>query len=171
MDNTSSESQPEPFQDSSSEYHQSDEEHNPPRIPLDEPGTNGINNKKGKKRIRSTSTWRRNVIKRKKARGEEHVNWKNKIIPPRVTGPNCECKYKCFSKINDVQQHTILTQFCNIGDKHKQDIYLAGLISAETIKRRRVKTGQGTARSIAFHYKVMSILLLRFLEAFGLNFM
>ncbi|KAI4463263.1 dna-directed rna polymerases i ii and iii subunit rpabc2 [Holotrichia oblita] len=71
-----------------------------------------------------------------------------------MTGPDCKCKYRCFSKINDVQMQSVLKQFCNIGDKHKQDIYLAGLISAETIKRRRVKTGGGSARSIAFHYKI-----------------
>lgn len=153
MDITSSESEPEPFQDSGSEYLPSDEEQNRASV-LDQPGTSGIKTNKGKKRLRTPSTWKRNVIKSKKARGEEHVNWKNKIIPPRVTGPDCQCKYKCFSKINDVQKQTILTQFCNIGEKHKQDIYLAGLISAETIKRRRAKTGQGSARSIAFHYKV-----------------
>lgn len=55
--------------------------------------------KKGKKRILNKHLWAQNVAKRLKATGVEHVSLKKKLVPMRVTGPDCMCKMSCFAKI------------------------------------------------------------------------
>lgn len=47
-----------------------------------------------------------------------------------------------------------LTNFNNISNKEKQDIYISGLISLATIQRRRPKTGEGQQWAYSCHYKI-----------------
>lgn len=44
---------------------------------------------RGKKRKRSPSKWKRNVKKIAKLKGEEHKDYKDRIIPALTTGPSC----------------------------------------------------------------------------------
>ena len=41
------------------------------------------------KKQRNERNWKRNKIKKLKAEGKEHINWKGKLIPARNTGPDC----------------------------------------------------------------------------------
>lgn len=41
------------------------------------------------KKRRNEVEWKRNKIKRLKAEGKQHVNWKGNIIPARSTGETC----------------------------------------------------------------------------------
>lgn len=111
--------------------------------------------KKGKKRVRMKSSWKRNVIKSKKAKGEEYKNWANKKILKRAIGPNCECRMKCFTKITDMDKQNIFKQFYDIGNKNRQDIYLGGLMTVLNIQRKRPTTGEGRAKTSSFQYKVI----------------
>lgn len=43
-----------------------------------------------KKRQRRPETYKRVFIKHSKVKGLEHTNWKGKLVPARVTGPNCK---------------------------------------------------------------------------------
>jgi hypothetical protein len=107
-----------------------------------------------KRKVRNESKWQRNVQKRRRAKGKEYTNVKGNIVPPRVTGPNCLCKYKCFEYISEAKRKTILKNFNSLGDKHKQDIYLAGLITSKVVARRRPKSGEGTKRNFANVYTI-----------------
>ena len=55
----------------------------------------------------------------------------------RKTGKNCNCKLKCFEKLNDTAKQDILTVFNNIANKVKQDIFLGGQIVIKKIARSR----------------------------------
>lgn len=66
-----------------------------------------------------------------------------------MTGPECKCVWKYFSKI------TVLKMFNLIKEKEKQDTFLCGLIKVDPIVRRRPKSGiVGEARSCACKYKI-----------------
>ncbi|CAH1991595.1 unnamed protein product [Acanthoscelides obtectus] len=93
-------------------------------------------------------------MKSKQARGEEYINSANKLIQKKTTGPNCHCRKRCFTKIDDTQRQNILEQFYSTGDKTKQDIYLGGLISVSNVKRKRPTTGEGREKSNTYQYKL-----------------
>lgn len=95
---------------------------------------------KGKKRISKPSLWKRNVVKKQRASGEEYKSIsKNKIVPKRVTGSACKCILKCFTKITDENKYLIINSFNAIGNKEKQDTFLCGLISVNNVQRHRPK--------------------------------
>ena len=118
----SSETESEPFQDSGSDYVPSD---------LGQPSTSKSSDKRpimtkkkrvrrslvgkttkekrGKKRVRRESDWQRNMRKKLKACGEEHVNSVKKFVPKRTVGAPCTCRLKCFDKITEAQRMSIVT--------------------------------------------------------------
>lgn len=61
---------------------------------------------------------------------------------------------KCFELIGDDKIRRIFEEFNKIGDKQKQDIYLAGLIIPQNVARRRSRTETGKEKEISFKYKV-----------------
>lgn len=54
--------------------------------------------------------------------------------------------------IGDEKIRKLFEEFNKIGDKQKQDIYLAGLILPQNVARRRSQTGK--EKEISFKYKV-----------------
>lgn len=109
---------------------------------------------KGKKRKLNPSLWKRNLSKIQRAKGEECVSLRNKIIQKRVTGPECKCKWKCFDNFTNDEKLLILDNFNKIADKQKQDTYLGGLIKTRCITRRRPKDGSGKQKSFSSEYKI-----------------
>lgn len=81
-----------------------------------------------KRKVRNERKWKRNITKKIRAGGKALVNSVGNVVPPRVTGKRCECKYRCFHYVSEELRKTVLKKFNAIGDKHKQDIYLAGQI-------------------------------------------
>ena len=166
----SSETESEPFQDSGSDYVPSD---------LGQPSTSKSSDKRpimtkkkrvrrslvgkttkekrGKKRVRRESDWQRNMRKKLKACGEEHVNSVKKFVPKRTVGAPCTCRLKCFDKITEAQRMSIVNSFNKMGTKEKQDLYLGGLISSKPIERKRPTTGQRKAKEVSFSYKVCDL--------------
>lgn len=80
----------------------------------------------GKKKTTNILKWKRNISKNAKALGEEHISLRGKHILSRKTGPDCKCRKKCFVKVNNREKDTILKMFNDIGNKEKQDTYIAG---------------------------------------------
>lgn len=110
--------------------------------------------KRGRKRVRNESGWQRNVRKKLKASGAEHVNSVKKIVPKRTIGASCTCRLKCFDNINEAQRMSILTSFNEIGTKEKQDLYLGGLICSKPVVRKRPRTRQRNPKEGSFSYRV-----------------
>lgn len=76
------------------------------------------------------------------------------MVPARSTGPDCKCKFKCFSKVLDNLKCIIINKFNEIADTEKQNIMLGGLISLCKMQRRRPKTGEGQQRAYSSRYKI-----------------
>ena len=72
--------------------------------------------------------WKQNVRKNAIVHGLECMGTNGNIIPARTTGPPCECKERCFEKVDDKRKMHILTTFNNMPDKTTQDQYLSGLV-------------------------------------------
>jgi hypothetical protein len=107
-----------------------------------------------KRKVRNEKKWKRNSMKRRRAEGKAHVNTRGNAVHPRVTGKNCNCKYRCFHYITQDIRKTILKKFNAIADKHKQDIYLAGQITSKEVARQRPKTGTGPVRKCSNVYNI-----------------
>lgn len=45
---------------------------------------------KNKRRKREPQTWKRNRLPALKAMGKEHIGWKGRLVPKRVTGNDCK---------------------------------------------------------------------------------
>lgn len=96
--------------------------------------------KAGKKRTRNPEDWKRNVAKKRHAEGKSYIgeHKKEKVLKQeRTTGPDCKCKYKCFSKFTDLTRLEILRIFNNIADKEKQDIYIGAQVHINPVMRKR----------------------------------
>lgn len=116
-----------------------------------------VTKKAVKKRVRDETKWKRNIAKKRKAEGKSYIGIKNKskcLKGERKTGKNCDCKFECFTKINDIAKQDILTMFNNIGNKEKQDIFLGGQIVIKKVARSRSTLGEGPKRSCSCEYTI-----------------
>lgn len=57
------------------------------------------NRTQGKKKRKNIYRWKRNVSKSLNATGVDHISLRGKHVMPRVTGPDCKCIRKCFTKV------------------------------------------------------------------------
>lgn len=140
--------------------------------------TNEVTTTKGKKRKSNPSIWKRNVVKKLRATGEEYTSiFTNKIVPKRVTGHACKCIYKCFSKITDADKSSLIESFNAIGDKEKQDTFLCGLINVNNVQRRRplVPGTPEIKKSVSCNYKIclvsnkLGVCKIAFCSLFGMG--
>lgn len=108
-----SEAEEDPFQDSGSEYQPSgrnstatntnlikilgDENQSPNNVTS---VITPVQCKPGK-RVRQPSKWKKNVRKEKRSRGEEYINVKGVLVPPKQidTARECNCQHKCHEKV------------------------------------------------------------------------
>lgn len=109
---------------------------------------------KVRKRVRKPETWKRNVSKKNRLSGVQHVSLRNKLIPKRVRGPDCLCKNKCFSLFSDEDKDNILSLFNVIGEKNTQDTYLIGLLDVKKVVRHRSRLGNSPKKTCSVKYKV-----------------
>lgn len=79
---------------------------------------------------------------------------RDKIVPPRTTGPDCHCNKECFTNVSDDQKTNLLVTFNNIGDKNKQDTYLAGLIRVNPVIRQRKRDGSRSSKTCSVKYEI-----------------
>lgn len=105
---------------------------------------------KKKRRMKNENNWQRNLKKKNSAEGKKYKTVRGREVGPRVTGEDCTCKYKCFEYVDVRNRIKILKMFNKIGDKHKQDIYLAGLIKGKQVARRRPKQNVNAKRTRNF---------------------
>lgn len=121
--------------------------------------SDGDQNIKKKRKVRNEQKWKRNERKRKLAEGKRYINSTGVEIGPRVTGSECNCKYRCFYYVNVEMRGHILKKFNKLGEKHKQDLYLSGLIKSAPVVRRRPNQGASTKGQIRNVSNVYSIRL------------
>lgn len=99
---------------------------------------------KCKKRVRTESTWKRNVAKKKRNAGEEYVNRRNRAVPVKRFQEieNC-CKDKCWEKIAPQRQQAIFRLFYDIESFDLKSAYLFSLV--EVVNKLRTYTNRNGA--------------------------
>ena len=108
-----------------------------------------------RKRPRRPETWKRNVAKWKRVKGEEYVSPTTGIVvPARKTGPLCKCKKKCYELFSNDEKTEIIKAFNSLSNKELQDAHLFGLISSTEVKRRRPRGDSGKTRRATYIYHV-----------------
>ena len=76
-----------------------------------------------KKRPRRPESWRKNVAKAKRAKGEAYVSPSTgREVPARETEPPCKCRRKCYEAFSDAERSELLQRFNELG---KKDLYAA----------------------------------------------
>lgn len=75
-------------------------------------------------------------------------------------GEDCKCKrFHCFNEIKENERFALISKFNSLGDRNKQNAYLAGLISVKPIKKRRLRKPEeeATLNNHSYQYKVRVI--------------
>lgn len=153
-----SETESEPFQSSGSEYvpngpNSSSEDEPVEIVERQETSKAGV-----KKKKRDVKSWKRNVQKVKRAKGESYTSiTSGKMIPERKQGTDCECHKECLTKLSSGEKNEILTAFNDLADQEKQDAYLSSLITVSQIKRRRknvLNANNNSQRNNTYKYRV-----------------
>nr|CAI5840304.1 unnamed protein product [Callosobruchus analis] len=59
------------------------------------------------KRKRCPVAWKKNARKRARLHGEQYTSESGKLMEEKATGPDCTCKKKCMSIINQTEKESI----------------------------------------------------------------
>lgn len=92
--------------------------------------SDGSNTKivRGRKRLRDTSKWKQNKVKRLRNSGHSYtsVSKKGKKIPARCLQPPCteKCKLECTKKIGTDTRYQLFTDYWGLNDLYQQRAYI-----------------------------------------------
>ena len=87
------------------------------------------------KRLRNPEKWQANILKRKVAAGESHINEKGSLISAKsFKYVDCKSKMKCCSKINKNECHQKFKLFYQLSSIRQSD-YIAALIEVFPTKK------------------------------------
>lgn len=94
--------------------------------------------KRKRRRFADEQSWKRNVQRRKRLRGESYINSKNKIRPAKeVKTVDCKCKFNCRNNITEEQQKSLFSEYYSLDDFERQKDYLNSFITEEPVQRKR----------------------------------
>lgn len=147
-----------PFQDSGSEYQPSERNSTASSTYLlhilddENQSPNNITSvitpaqSKPRKRVRQPNKWKKNVRKEKRSRGEEYINVKGVLVPPKQIDATCECncQLKCHEKILPSQRLNLFNSFYALGNYNLQSSYLFSLI--KVIPKKSCHTASAESR-------------------------
>ncbi|CAG9840807.1 unnamed protein product [Diabrotica balteata] len=93
-----------------------------------------------RKRIRKENTWKKNVRKNKRAKGEEYTNTKGVIVLAKTinTQYRCPCNEKRHEKIEPERQRILFSKYYGLSNFNLQSSYLCSLVNV-VIKARSCK--------------------------------
>lgn len=94
----------------------------------------------GKKKVKRPECWKRNVRKNKRDSGKDYESVRGKKVQGKVFRclTTC-CSKKCAGKINKKEKYKLFSEFWDIGDKVKQDLFL--LTCLEKVEKKRESVG------------------------------
>ena len=111
-----------------------------------------------RKRKARPELWKRTVAKTKRAKGDTYTSpATGEVVEPRVQGPPCACKKKCYEKFSAEQLSRIFACFWELADKNIQDAYLHGLIRVRKTTRARPLDSTKKPRTSSFVYVVSDL--------------
>lgn len=95
---------------------------------------------KRRKGVSNEETYKRNVIKSAKVKGQAYTSYSGKHVEQRVQETySCKCAVKCYANLTDENKIAIWNNFYSFESKNIQDTYLQSLIEKRQVKRRRSK--------------------------------
>ncbi|KAF6211276.1 hypothetical protein GE061_014393 [Apolygus lucorum] len=113
-------------------------------------------NDNSKKRKSDPSSWKRNVVKKKRKSGLSYQNSKGVLVPAKTTGPNsCKCNRECMTSLSLDQQMEVLDRFLGLNTKDEQDVFLQNLIRRSPANRKRHHEGQQPLPRTVLSYNVL----------------
>ncbi|CAH2242324.1 jg19937 [Pararge aegeria aegeria] len=101
----------------------------------------------GQKRF---DTWADNKRKRLKNEGKVYLSKRGHIVPAKVIGNPCNCKYNCSTKLTPEERMDIFEKFWKLGDREKQWLHVASYSSKE---RKKKDSQKDMKRNRQFTYK------------------
>ncbi|CAG9773484.1 unnamed protein product [Ceutorhynchus assimilis] len=117
------------------------EAHSPPR--------------RGRKRVRNESSWKKNVRKRCRNEGEQYVSSRGREVPAKsFQNINCGCKKMCNNRVNENERKIMHDSFWKLGDFSKQNTFIHGLIKSESIKQKRPRDNSKSPKSVTYQYSL-----------------
>ncbi|XP_046667043.1 uncharacterized protein LOC124358790 [Homalodisca vitripennis] len=91
-------------------------------------------NSRGKK-FKYESSWKRNKIKHATVKGNEYVDYKNRVVPAVTSGPHCGCKQECTQRLAE-SEGEIFVRLRSFDTKNEQDVFLQSLITSQNVKKK-----------------------------------
>lgn len=77
-----------------------------------------------RKRQRNPQTWKKNVRKFRRQRGEEYLSSTGKTVPKKkVEHLDCKCKYKCISNVSKDDRESLIMSFYSLDENGKNIIF------------------------------------------------
>lgn len=98
---------------------------------------------KRRRGISHESTYKRNVIRTARVKGESYVTYTGKQVPKKSIpiAITYKCLSKCYLHLNGENIHQIWNHFYSFENKNTQDTHLQSWIEIKEIKRRRPGNG------------------------------
>lgn len=133
--------------------------------------------RQSRKRLRQPSLWERNVRKKKKARGEEHVSTTGKLNKAQPMRSPCResCRRRCYEKFKEEDRRMLYQDYRNATPEEQNQI-LCGLIIEENKKSQRLRGREGESRRrFSRHYFLKEVIPEKevcqkmFLSTFGIT--
>lgn len=78
-----------------------------------------------RKRKRNPHTWKKNVRKFKRQRGEEYLSTSGKtVLKKKIEHLDCKCKYKCTSSVSKDDRDSLMMSFYSLDENGKKHYIL-----------------------------------------------
>uniref|UniRef100_A0A2A4JVA0 Uncharacterized protein n=1 Tax=Heliothis virescens TaxID=7102 RepID=A0A2A4JVA0_HELVI len=110
-----------------------------------------------KRKIRDPNTWKINVEKRKRLKGEQYLTKKGKVIQARPLKP-AKClllpKHKCISLVPEDERLKIYTKFRNLSSLQEQRYFVVNHVTKSKKKRETIQTPSRSEFTLSYSLTV-----------------
>jgi len=99
----------------------------------------------GKKRLKKPETWKKNVSKVKKIKGEAHLSRNGTFIPAKLVEKiDCSsCMFNCNDNYSEDLRNQLFNMFYSLGSNESQKQFVCQNVTEETTKQSDKKTEDG----------------------------
>lgn len=98
-----------------------------------------------RKRVRIEKSWKENIRREQKEKGQEYVSKKGIIKKRKEIKEPCKCRLKCYEKINGEQRKNIFEDFYKL-PRAGQDQYIAETVKETKKGRERLRESTKTKK-------------------------
>ncbi|XP_022204640.2 uncharacterized protein LOC111061255 [Nilaparvata lugens] len=110
--------------------------------------------KRGKRRYKDESKWKRNERKRLRNSGKQYHNVSKKLIPEKQFNENmdCTCKVECSTLIDTEHRRKLFKSFYSMGNFDMQTSYICSLIKVSPKQRTYTKNDSNKRNYTRMYY-------------------